>query len=381
MALLRTNLVVGSTLHVPDHNQLGKKLNGAFIDVVADYGAPTDFSTDARSTCQQAIDEAPNGSTIFFPGRFKIGSPGLNADGKTGLRFLGTNGLAHTNGNVGSELVANTTNMTILHMGFAEGTSTAGGSWGSSIEHLMFSGPTSTDRTCIGVRNHGLSRWEMQFDTFRYLKYGVSMTGDSPAWGGSYTGGDVAWGTIHHCLFKNSARGIFGQYNCGPHLLMGGEFTGMDEYGIFLGGGSATIFGAKFDTSPVHIYTRQSSANISHCAFEDASNVFVIFDRVLDHAADIANPYTTDTTNGDGNHNESGRGNRLIHCDFARPNAANAYLRITNGYNGLTGGTYNQNFPMVFDNWTSGTFGGVNGVDNQSTIQYRRPDALSGMLV
>ena len=68
MALLPTNVASGQTGHVAHTNQLHKKLNRAWIDVQADFGATGDGTTNDTTAINNAIAALPaDGGTVYFP--------------------------------------------------------------------------------------------------------------------------------------------------------------------------------------------------------------------------------------------------------------------------------------------------------------------------
>jgi hypothetical protein len=67
MALLRTTITTGATGAISDYNQAWKKLNQAWYDVKADYGATGNGSTDDTAAITACLAAAPAGSTIYFP--------------------------------------------------------------------------------------------------------------------------------------------------------------------------------------------------------------------------------------------------------------------------------------------------------------------------
>lgn len=73
MALLNEARAAGNTGHVADTNQVAKKLNGAWYDVKADFGATGDGSTDDSTAIQAALTAIPTaGGVVFFPpGRYR----------------------------------------------------------------------------------------------------------------------------------------------------------------------------------------------------------------------------------------------------------------------------------------------------------------------
>src|SRR4051812_44498132 len=80
MALLPTSVVSGNTGHIAHSNQAYSKLNGAWVDVKADFGAAGNGSTNDATAINNAVTAAAalgvnGGATVYFPpGDYNVGS-------------------------------------------------------------------------------------------------------------------------------------------------------------------------------------------------------------------------------------------------------------------------------------------------------------------
>jgi Pectate lyase superfamily protein/Right handed beta helix region len=67
MGLLPTSILNRALGHISQTIQAWRKLNNAWLDVVADYGAVGDNTTDDWSVLNAAINDCPAGGTVYFP--------------------------------------------------------------------------------------------------------------------------------------------------------------------------------------------------------------------------------------------------------------------------------------------------------------------------